>query len=932
MMESSLSFAIQHIESKIDERSNASARVKSEANALVSELRNVNNLLLRATGWTGLNTSHEVRRLFGELRSIAYNAEDEVDTAVVKYSALPNYFGIGGTRALKKLQMLNKRAKEVKSKLDEHFEGSNKGPISPARGSGSAEDPVPAAGNVVIGIDHEISTVVNLLTKKSNDGQQLVHKLAIVGMGGSGKTTLARSIYNHKVIKSRFQFQAWVSVSQGWDNSLLLLEILTQIRGQKSRFSLFSLFSVPHKDEEFEDEELQDESKMLVSQLNNLLYQKNCLLVFDDVWDLQALHKFIALIQGNDFNSQKYTIIITSRQTPSSKSIEWSIRQPQRLTDEECWELFSKVASNSAIPLREDYRGLAMEMLTRCRGLPLAIVALARLLKTKGDNMHEWQRVLSRITGTDATSMYGPVNEILGLSYDQLPNHLKSCFLYLGLFPEGSTISGGTLIRMWIAEGFIEPTSEESLEVAGTRYLQELIDHTMVEVVKKTYWGKVKTIGIHDIMRDFCILRARDLDFLAVSGSGPEAIGKPSRRGAVNLSNTLSLPAKSPRLRTLALFGKSSTRGVPERHSSEVNHRYLDLADLCRMYRLLRVLDIFGINSIDGTLPREIGNLIHLTYLRIRSTNIRELHKSIGKLQNLLTLDYWDVFTDGEVIVPNVLWKLKKLRHLYLPNEMSGSIEALKLHTLDNLITLWGVGGGRWMHKEMGKLSSNLRKLYIHRISDKDQLKAVLECTAMIENENLYALALDWYNSKIESLGALASKQSLRKLRLIGKSPDKLCSKHFQYPPNLEKLELYYTQLEKPETMTHLGELVGLKVLRLSKDSYIGNKWTCDKTEFPVLEELKLTDLQKLEEWEIEEGAMPCLKKLSIISCTKLKRIPKGLVHVRHLEKLDIQRMPSSFVTKLQKVKDWNDETREGEDYHIIKHIEKVMIRDSCTP
>ncbi|KAL9246023.1 hypothetical protein vseg_019607 [Gypsophila vaccaria] len=927
MIESSLSFAIQHIKSITKDGFNASASVKSEANALVKELKNIKDLLLNDERRMGLSTSHEVRRLLGELRSIAYKAEDEVDTVVLENSALPNYFRFRDIKALKKLRSLNMRAKEIKSNLDQHFggsDGSNKGTTSPARGSNSPKGHLPADDDVVIGIDHEITKVVDLLTRKSNIGQTQVDRLAIVGMGGSGKTTLARSIFSHRVVKKHYQFQAWVSVSQGWDTSHLLHNILKQIRGQKSRFS--SLFSLPWNDEELEDEP----NMLLVSQLDKLLYQKNFLLVLDDVWDFQSLHEFITLIQGDDSNSQ--TIIITSRQTPSSDNFEWYVHQPQPLTDEKCWELFSKVASSSAKPLTDDYRGLAMEMLVRCQGLPLAIVALARLLKTKM-SMHEWQRVQSRITGADATSIYGPVNEILGLSYDQLPYYLKPCFLYLGLFPEDSAISGGRLIRMWIAEGFVEASTEETLEVTGRRYLQELIDHTMVQVVRKTYADKAKTIRIHDIMRDFCISRARDLEFLAVSGIGPEAIiGKTSRRGAVDLSKTLILPTDNAQLRTLSLYEKSSTRGVPERYSSQMNHRYLNLAEVCQMYRLLRVLDIFKINSIDGTLPQEIGNLIHLTYLRIRSTNIRQLPKSIGKLRNLLTLDYWDVLADSEVQVPNVLWKLKKLRRLYLPNEMSGSVNALKLHTLKDLITLWGVGGGKWMLKDMGRMSSTLGKLYIHRISEKDQFKAALDYATMKENKNLYALALDWYGFEIQSLDALASKQNLKKLRLIGKAPDKSFSQGCQFPSNLGKLELYYTQLEKPETMTHLGKLVGLKVLRLSKDSYIGSEWRCDTEAFPVLEELKLTNLQKLEEWKIEKGALQRLKKLSIISCNKLKRIPEGLALVQSLEKLDIERMPSSFVAKLQKVKEWNDKTREGEEYHIIKHIPRVVIRDSCAP
>ncbi|XP_074276954.1 disease resistance protein RPP8-like [Silene latifolia] len=350
------------------------------------------------------------------------------------------------------------------------------------------------------------------------------------------------------------------------------------------------------------------------------------------------------------------------------------------------------------------------------------------------------------------------------------------------------------------------------------------------------------------------------------------------------------------------------------------------------MYKLLRVLDILGITSPDGTLPKEIGNLIHLTYLRIRSTNIRKLPKSIGKLKNLLTLDYWDVFAETEVQVPNVLWKLEKLRHLYLPNEMGGSIEALKLHTLKDLISLWGVGGGDWTRKEMGRLSSTLSKLYVHRISSKDQLKAVLDCPSMTENGCMYALALEWYGFKMK-LDALSSKQGLRKLRLIGQAPDTSYN-HDQllFPSNLAKLELYYTKLERPETLSQLGKLVSLKVLKLSKDAYIGTKWCCRKEEFPALEELKLTSLPQLEDWDIEDGAMPCLKKLSIVSCIKLKRMPEGLMFVHGLEKLHIENMPTSFSTRHQKIKEYSDEaSSEGEDYHITEHIPEVIIQDySC--
>ncbi|XP_074276955.1 putative disease resistance protein RF45 [Silene latifolia] len=519
-------FATQHISSKINEGSNAITIVKSEVNALLSELNNVNKLLVEAEGRTGLSTSHEIQSCIAELKKIACEAEDAVDTLESDSTTLRLiYFGLCPGRASRKLKEIRERTREVKTLLNQHAEGSTNEAISPARRSQSPKSHLPADDDFVIGIDRDITMVVDQLTGES------YKKLAIVGMGGCGKTTLARSLYNSKAVMKQFDFQAWVSVSQGLETSTMLADILTQVESQRSRFSWRK-----------KDEEHETEPNTLLSRLNYVLYGRKCLLVLDDVWDLQSLHKFIALIQGDDpshdygydYDYRAYKILITSRQSPLNRK-SWYIHKPQCLTYENSWNLFNLVASNNSPKgLSAEYRPLAMEMLKKCQGLPLAIVALGRLLKTK-DTMREWQKVLSQVTGSQATSMYGPVNEILGLSYDQLPYYLKPCFLYLGLFPEGPAISAGTLIRMWIAEGFVECENEETIEVAGRRYLQELIDHTMVHVVTKTYTGKAKLIRIHDIMRDYCVLKARELDFLAVSSFGNEAIGKSSRRAAINL-------------------------------------------------------------------------------------------------------------------------------------------------------------------------------------------------------------------------------------------------------------------------------------------------------------------------------------------------------------------------------------------------------------
>ncbi|XP_074276950.1 putative disease resistance protein At1g50180 [Silene latifolia] len=923
-----LALAAQHIDSKINqELKERSVKVISELNTLSSELKNVNKLMIDAEGRTKeLSKMPDFQSCVKEMQRIAYEAEDKVDN-LISESTFLSFMGS------KTLRGLIDRTRAIKGKLGELAEGSKIGAVSRERGSQVPQGHLPAKDDFVIGIDHQITQIVNLLTGKPdfNGG-----KLAMVGMGGSGKTTLARSVYNHRTVKAHFDHKVWVSVSQGWDTPIMLIDILKQIREQQRSF-----FARPSN-----DEELGNNPNKLVTRLKERLDKKVCLLVLDDVWDLQSLHNFIGLIQGDDFESRTYTIVITSRQTPLSKSntahTNWYVHGPQCLTDEDSWILLRKVASNPSKELSDDYRCMGIDLLRKCHGLPLAIVALGRQLKTK-NSKREWQEVLLDIEGEAGIFIFAPVKKSVWLSYGELPYYLKPCFLYLGLSPEG-TISAGKLIRMWIAEGFIDHLchGQETLEVAGRRCLQGLIDHAMVQIVQKTYSGKVKTIQIHGIMRELALSKARELEFLTAASFEPRAVGETSRRAAIfrrydftfitcfilNYSpgrKSDILPANNSVVRSLSIFEQfeqSSNSSTPEICTNNVTQRFSELDNVFKMYKLLRVLDIFGIQTPAGTLPDEIKNLRHLTYLRIRSTNIRKLPHSIGELHCLITLDYRNVRSDAEIQVPNVLWKLNRLRHLYLPKEMSGTAVVLKLDTLKDLVTLWGVGGGTWLLQEMGKLYSTLSKLFIHRMSTMDQLNAVHSSPVMADNGCLDALALDWYGFEMSNLDALQAKQSLHKLRLKGKGPDRLHLQGIQFPAKLGKLELYYTQLERPETMALLGKLVLLKVLRLFKDSYVGCEWSCGKEAFPILEELKLASLPKLEKWVMEDGAMPCLKRLSIFCCTNLKRLPEGLKRVQSLERLEIGRMPSDFIRRLRKE---DKQEKEGEDFHIIKHIPKVV-------
>ncbi|MED6224081.1 hypothetical protein PIB30_080285 [Stylosanthes scabra] len=91
------------------------------------------------------------------------------------------------------------------------------------------------------------------------------------------------------------------------------------------------------------------------------------------------------------------------------------------------------------------------------------------------------------------------ITDVLKLNYDGLPQRLKPCFLYFGIFPKDYEISAKELILLWIAEGYI------SREDVAEEYLCELVDPSLVQVVSKRRDGGIKTCRIHDLLHGLCI-------------------------------------------------------------------------------------------------------------------------------------------------------------------------------------------------------------------------------------------------------------------------------------------------------------------------------------------------------------------------------------------------------------------------------------------
>ena len=586
-------------------------------------------------------------------------------------------------------------------------------------------------------------------------------------------------------------------------------------------------------------------------------------------------------------------------------------------------------------------------MVAKCAGLPLAIIVLGGLLATK-ETINEWEMIHKHITSYlirgDVLERQSRLAEVLDLSYHNMPYQLKPCFLYLSQFPEDFEIPKNKLIQLWMAEGFVssqyEIERDERLEDVAERYLGSLISRCMVQVGQMGSTGKIKTCRLHDLMRDMCLSKARKEHFLSVitisqkdSNSINDVSSSPSSSSSSS-SNLLLDSRKTGGVRRLILFlDKHVDRLVPPNEQVSQHLRSLVYFNdkKCRVeswkllktvfenFKLLRVLDLEGVKGSKGQLlPKEVGNLFWLKFLSLKRTCIQILPSTLGKLENLQSLNLQTinkVSWDSTVEIPNIIWKLKRLRHLYLPNWCGNVPGLLQLENLINLQTLVNFPASKCDVSDLLKLKK-LRKLvlndprYFQKFSESFTLcNQKLEC---LESLSLKTDLLSFPDQVVDVEKLVLGCPSLHKLHVEGRM-ERLPEAQL-FPPQLSKLTLWGCKLVE-DPMVTLEKFPNLKYLS-GWEMYVGKKMVCSINGFPKLEVLAIRGFSNLDEWVVENQAMPHLCRLSISDCNKLKSVPDGLTFVAGLRELEIRWMPKSFKIRLG---------IDGEDYHKVQHVPSIV-------
>ncbi|VAI70349.1 unnamed protein product [Triticum turgidum subsp. durum] len=466
---------------------NLAKRVKKGVQSLRTELEMM-HAVLREVGKVPPDQLQEPVRIWaGKVRDLSCDMEDAVDDFLVRVDEGPcskptnmrnrvkkflkkttKLFGNGKalhqiSSAIKEAQDLATELVGLRKKYELDMFSSTKGATIDPRVLALQKD----VGELV-GLDRTRDELIKTLICEDGSSKEHLKTISIVGVGGLGKTTLTKAVFEK--IKAQFDCAAFVPVGQNPDIRKIFKDLLYGLDKKK-----FKDIHNTTRDE-----------KILMEEISEFLVDKRYLIVIDDIWEEETWRFINCALWKNKLHSR---VITTTRNVSVSEaclsSSDDMIHKMKPLSDEDSRILFHRRIFQSKEKCPEDLQIVSRDILKKCGGVPLAIITIASLLVSnqRVKPNHDWMDVYNSMGhGVTQSDIAKDMNRILSLSYYDLPSYLKPCLLYLSIFPEDFEIERDWLIWRWLAEGFIQCDKEEtSLFEIGETYFTELMNRSLIQ-------------------------------------------------------------------------------------------------------------------------------------------------------------------------------------------------------------------------------------------------------------------------------------------------------------------------------------------------------------------------------------------------------------------------------------------------------------------
>lgn len=857
-------------------------------------------------------TDEAVRLWLNDLRGVAYDANDVLDEFateiarrfLIPYARVRNSLSfLNPKRGLFSLKM-NHKIKDIVKRLDAIAkrridfgltvwdEAGNQQRNSVLHESTSL-DPLSAPLR-----ESDRQRIIELLVPIDGEVENKISVISILGMGGLGKTTLAKLVCNDETVKNYFELTLWVYVSYYFNVNRLTRKIIESIDSH-----VCDCISLDN----------------LQKHLKKKLSGKRYLLVLDDVWT-EKTDEWETLRVPLLYGAKGSRILVTTRSEEVSNIMSTS--PPYRLrgfSDHDCWSLFCKYAFAQGPNAFSGMDNIGRRIVNKCKGLPLAAIALGNRLRKVADR-DKWAAILENeyweFSGEDSDIFLA-----VSPSYQQLPTHLKACFAYCCVIREGYEFEKEFIVQLWMSQNLFQPKPGERIEDTGSDYFDTLVQRSFFQFSHFDYKSGQPRYTMHDIIHKY-----------AQHVSMEEC-------GAVELGKACNISAK---FRHVSLIydwfeqGKNSTQSSLSKQRENIfktlyqckglytlllacgstEYEVRVPRSLAKKFRSLRTLDLS--NCGISMLPDSIGDLKHLRCLQLRNTNIRKLPESVGCLYNLqiLGLRNCDILE-----LPWNTRNLRKLRHLDLHLDENSvmaqgamsrghSLKSMppEIGLLTDLQTLSRFVVGRRYRcgirelKDLNNLHGELQISNLHLVSNAEEVEeANLSSKQYIHRLELqwshnHTLKLDEHAVEVEErvLANLQPHTNLKEIRVVGYQGASFPS--WIKDSSFSKLvTLWLSNCKNCETLPPLGQLPVLKDLyikemdavKIANCSFCGH----DRRNFPSLEKLRFESMHNLQVWCGHDNCLfPSLRELIFKNCPDLRQLTHNLPS---LTKLEIEGSPN---------------------------------------